>query len=65
MTKTYSLTVDGRELATILAALRNYQSELTRGGVDYWTLELSTNGGEFSPMCEYEVEDLVDKVNNL
>jgi hypothetical protein len=51
-----------RELATITAALRNWQTALPKGTGVYE--DIATNGGSFEPLFVGEIDDLCIKLNS-
>lgn len=51
--------LDAREVATIRAALRNYQDRETPvGGI----FDISTAGGKFEPMTDAEIDGLFERI---
>ena len=64
--KRFVLVVDGRELATILAALRFHQDENLQGCsdiADQAIKEIATNSGSLKPLDFNEVGKLCERVN--
>jgi len=62
----FALVVDGRELATILAALRFHQDENMRLGPDIpdrTIKDIATDGGSLKPLDFKEVSRLCEKIN--
>jgi hypothetical protein len=59
--KPYTLLLSRREHATILAALRYYQSGGTADRSDI--VEIATCGDDFSPMTVDEIDDLCMEIN--
>lgn len=61
-----ALVVDGRELATILAALRFHQDENLRAGPDIPDRaieDIATDGGSLKPLDFKEVTALCERIN--
>lgn len=54
------IEIDGREFATILAALRCYQAV---GCGAKGTIDIATNGGEFEHLDEDEIDSLCEELN--
>jgi hypothetical protein len=54
------IEIDDREFATVLAALRCYQAV---GCGAKGTIDIATNGGEFEPLDEEEIDDLCEELN--
>ena len=64
--KQFALVVDGRELATILAALRFHQDENLRAGPDIpdrVIKDIATDGGSLKPLNFNEVGRLCEQIN--
>ncbi len=64
--KQFALVVDGRELATILAALRFHQDENLRAGPeipDRAILDIATDGGSLKPLAFKDVNTLCERIN--
>ena len=64
--KQFAVVVDGRELATILAALRFHQDENLRIGSeipDQVIKDIATDGGSLKPLDSNEVSGLCEKIN--
>jgi len=64
--KEYTLAVDGRELATILAALRFHQDENLRtspGIADQAIEDIATDCGSFKPLDFDDVSRLCERIN--
>ena len=57
----YSVTVDDRQLATILAALRYWQSPGSIGRLQY--MDIATGGGTCEPLDEPEIDILCEDLN--
>lgn len=51
-----------RQLATMLAALRAYQSEIALGR-GRSNEDIATDGGRFAPLSPREIDDLCQKLN--
>lgn len=61
MAKLTAHTLDDRELATVLAALRLWQREGWRsGGGEH---DIATVGGELKPLSDIEIDGLCDHLN--
>lgn len=58
----HTIDVSGRELATILAALRQRQSYSEAGGRD-WCQSIATDGGQFNPLDAEEIDELCERIN--
>jgi len=61
-----ALVVDGRELATILAALRFHQDENLRAGpdiADRAIKDIATDGGSLKPLGFKEIDTLCERIN--
>jgi hypothetical protein len=66
MSKEFTLTVDRRELATILAALRFHQDENLRIGpdiADQTIKDIATDSGSLKPLNFDEVGGLCKRMN--
>ena len=66
MKKTVPLTVDQRELATILAALRFHQDENLQGASeipDRVIRDIATDGGNLQPLTFDEIDRLCERLN--
>jgi hypothetical protein len=64
--KQFALVVDGRELATILAALRFHQDENLRAGpeiLDRAILDIATDSGSLKPLNFKDVDRLCERIN--
>ena len=64
--KQFALVVDGRELATILAALRFHQDENLQAGRDIPDCaikDIATDGGSLKPLNSNEVGRLCERIN--
>lgn len=64
--KQFALVVDGRELATILAALRFHQDENLPAGreiPDQAIKDIATDGGSVKPLDFKEVDRLCERIN--
>ena len=64
--KEYAIAVNGRELATILAALRFHQDENLRTGpgiADQAVEEIATDGGSLKPLNFEDVSRLCERIN--
>ena len=62
----FALDVDGRELATILAALRFHQDENLQGGSeipDQVIRDIAADGGALVPLSFAETSMLCEKLN--
>ncbi|MCK4374765.1 MAG: hypothetical protein KAX19_05525, partial [Candidatus Brocadiae bacterium] len=60
------LDLDGRELATVLAALRYYQDENLQGGAgipDEAIRDIASDGGRLKPLDFDEVGQLCERLN--
>jgi hypothetical protein len=63
-TQEIQLTVTARELATILAALRYWQGELSdNDGVDALENDIATDGGTLKPLTVEEIGALCERLN--
>jgi len=61
------LDLDGRELATVLAALRYYQAENLQGGADVAdeaVATVATDGGRLQPLTRDEIDALCERLNS-
>lgn len=56
------LELDARELATVLAALRYWQTRRVPRGMDLLN-DISTNADEFSALAMYEIDTLCARLN--
>ena len=66
MSQEFTLTVDRRELATILAALRFHQDENLRIGPDIpdqTVKDIATDCGSFKPLDSDDVSRLCERIN--
>ena len=64
--KQFKLVVDGRELATILAALRFHQDENLRVGPDIpdrIIKDIATDGGSLKPLDFKDISSLCERIN--
>jgi len=64
--KQFELVVDGRELATILAALRFHQDENLRAGPDIpdrAIKDIATDSGSLKPLNFKDVSRLCERLN--
>jgi hypothetical protein len=64
--KQFALVVDGRELATILAALRFHQDENLRMGPDIPDMvikDIATDSGSLKPLNYKDVSRLCERIN--
>ena len=64
--KQFALVVDGRELATILAALRFHQDENLGAGPeipDRAILDIATDSGSLKPLNFKDVDRLCERIN--
>ena len=64
--KQFALVVDGRELATILAALRFHQDENLRSGPDIpdeVIKDIATDSGTLKPLNFKDVSRLCERIN--
>lgn len=64
--KQFELVVDGRELATILAALRFHQDENLRAGPDIpdrAIKDIATDSGSLKPLDFKDVSGLCERIN--
>jgi hypothetical protein len=65
--KQFALVVDGRKLATILAALRFHQDENLRAGPDIPDRaieDIATDSGSLKPLNFKDVDRLCERINN-
>lgn len=57
--------MDARTIGTVLAALRNYQSDMERfNGVPAFLEDIATNGGTVIPLDTDEIDDLCESINS-
>ena len=64
--KQFALVVDGRELATILAALRFHQDENLPAGreiPDQVIKDIATDGGSLKPLNFKDIDRLCERIN--
>lgn len=57
------LHLNDREAATILAALRMWQSEIEAEGAGFTYGDISTDCGRLDPMTTGEIDRLAEKIN--
>ena len=66
MSKAFTFSVDRRELATILAALRFHQDEnlqISSDISDQTVKDIATDCGSFEPLDLHEVDRLCERLN--
>jgi hypothetical protein len=57
------VTLDDRELATVLAALRYYCVTLEAGVVPDQFVTIASSDGDYSPLATAEIEELCERLN--
>ena len=57
------MTLDDRELATVLAALRYYGVTLETGVVPDQFVTIASSDGDYSPLAPAEIEELCERLN--
>ena len=63
MSDRIDISVDSRELGTLLGALRYYQQQIEAAQGDPWITEIVTDGGTRVPLDSYMIDKLCSKLN--
>lgn len=63
MNRVFPVLVNEREIGTLLAALRYWQSRQTGRSAGAMLDDIASNGGDFAPLNENEIDDLCERIN--
>jgi hypothetical protein len=59
-----AISLDDRELATVLAALRNWCSDTIDSAISLAIDDIATNGGTLTPLDAEEINSLCERLNS-